>query len=167
MTDKELKRLGRAELIDIIYELQIQREQQETELQTLRRQLDDKLLQIEQSGSIAEAAIRVNQVIEAAQAAADQYLGSIHAANADLEQRVAEAEAKAKATVEAANRQAEGIVSQAQQKADATLREAETRAEAMLADAQRQADARWDSFQRKAAELLRAQEDLRNLVKRN
>ena len=45
----------------------------------LRRQLADRTLRLEQVGSIAEAALSLNRVFEAAQAAADQYLESVKA----------------------------------------------------------------------------------------
>ena len=41
------------------------------------RKLEDRRILIEKSGSIAEAALRLNEVFEAAQAAADQYLENI------------------------------------------------------------------------------------------
>lgn len=163
MTDQELRRLNRAELIDIIYELQLRREQQEEENRSLRQQLEDRLLHIQKAGSIAEAAIQVNQVIEAAQAAADQYLSSIHAANTDMDQRIAAAEQ----SIADARSQASAITAQANRQAEAIVRDAEVRAQAIVAEAERQASVRWDRFQKKAAELLRTQEELRKLVKRN
>ena len=45
----------------------------------LHRQLADRTLRLEQVGSIAEAALSLNRVFEAAQAAADQYLESVKA----------------------------------------------------------------------------------------
>lgn len=77
MTDKEFKRLRRAELVEIVYELQKQNEEKDKQIQALQAQLDERVLQVSTAGSIAEAALRVNKVFEAAQAAADQYLLSL------------------------------------------------------------------------------------------
>lgn len=85
MTDKELKHLSRMELIDIIYELQKQNEQNAAQIEKLQAALDEKELHIENAGSIAEAAVQISGVLEAAQAAADQYLLSIRAATADMD----------------------------------------------------------------------------------
>ena len=74
MTDKEFKRLSRSQLIEIIYQLQLQEEELKEENQRLREALEDKRLRIDRAGSIAEAAIAVNEVIQAAQNAANQYL---------------------------------------------------------------------------------------------
>lgn len=77
MTDRELRRLGRAELVDIIYELQSRNQQCEAEIEKLQKALDDKILKIASAGSIAEAALKLSGIFEAAQAAADQYLASL------------------------------------------------------------------------------------------
>lgn len=79
MTDGELRRLGRAELVDIIYELQSRNQQCEAEIEKLQKALDDKILKIASAGSIAEAALKLSGIFEAAQAAADQYLASLEA----------------------------------------------------------------------------------------
>ena len=71
MTDKELRRLGRAELLDILYEQQKRYEESLAENQALRQRLEERTLRIAAAGSIAEAAVQVNGVFEAAQAAAD------------------------------------------------------------------------------------------------
>ena len=54
-------------------------EELERQNANLRRQLADRTLRLEQVGSIAEAALSLNRVFEAAQAAADQYLESVKA----------------------------------------------------------------------------------------
>lgn len=77
MTDKEFKRLNRSELIDIIYQLQLKQKELEAENQELKEQLDDKRIRMRQAGNIAEAALEMNQVMQAAQSAADQYLEEI------------------------------------------------------------------------------------------
>lgn len=74
MTDKEFKRLRRSDLLDIILELQKKNREQAERISTLEEQLSSRELKLEKAGSIAEAALAVNGVIEAAQAAADQYL---------------------------------------------------------------------------------------------
>ena len=77
MTDQELRRLSRADLIDIIYTLQQQKEQAEQQLAQAQAQLQDRQLRLANAGSIAEAALSLNGVFDAAQAAADQYLQAV------------------------------------------------------------------------------------------
>lgn len=153
MTDKELRRLSRAELIDIIYELQKQAEAQAGQYAQLEAALNDRTLRLSSAGSIAEAAIGVNQVFEAAQAAADQYLLSLQTANAGLDEKIAAAEQRGREILEEAQRQADHIVG-----------EAERRAKVIVENANRQAAADWSEFKQKADELLRAHAELRTLV---
>ena len=72
-----LRKLSKLQLLELLA-------QQERELQALRKELAEKeealqnrVLQMEEAGSIAEAALRLNDVFEAAQRAADQYLESL------------------------------------------------------------------------------------------
>ena len=49
----------------------------EEELAEAKEQLENRRIQIENSGSIAEAALKLNGIFEAAQAAANQYLENL------------------------------------------------------------------------------------------
>ena len=77
MTDKELKRLSRTELLELLLEQTRQREMLEQRLEEAERKLADRQLQLENAGDIAQAALQINGVMEAAQAAARQYLENI------------------------------------------------------------------------------------------
>ena len=149
MTDKELKRLSRVELIDIIYELQKQKEAADAQVVQLQDQLNTRELHIAEAGSIAEAAISVNGVFEAAQAAADQYLFSIKAATANMAEKM-----------EAAEKLRQSILQAAEQQAQETLRAAEQQAQKIVADADRQAEEKWVCFERRANELIAAHAEL-------
>lgn len=74
MTDKELQRLSRADLIEIIYRLQQSEKALQEENEVLRQKLKDKRIAIEQSGSLAEVLAKLSGLFEAAQATADGYL---------------------------------------------------------------------------------------------
>ena len=80
MTDKELQRLRRSELLEILLVQQKQIDSLKEELADAKEQLAERKIAIEKSGSIAEAALKLNGIFEAAQRAADQYLYSIGAA---------------------------------------------------------------------------------------
>ena len=76
-TQNPLRKLTKLQLLELLA-------QQERELQSLRQQLvkaeaalADRQIRLEEAGSIAEAALRLNGIFEAAQQAADQYLSSI------------------------------------------------------------------------------------------
>ena len=153
MTDKELRRLSRAELLDILYEQQKRYEESLTENQALRQQLEERTLRIASAGSIAEAAVQVNGVFEAAQAAADQYLASVQAAAAEMVQKTDEAQ-----------RQREAILQDAKQQAEKIVQDAQAQADKILAEAGEQAEARWAEFRKNADALIHAHGELRMLI---
>ena len=77
MTEKELKKLGRSELLELLIEQTKRVEELEMQVVALKRQLGDRRIREKEAGSIAEAALQVNGVFEAADAAAKQYLDNI------------------------------------------------------------------------------------------
>ena len=77
MTEKEVRKLSRLQLLEILVEQANEIEQLKAELKETKEQLADRRMVIEQSGSLAEAALRLNGVFEAAQRAGDQYLENI------------------------------------------------------------------------------------------
>ena len=83
MTDKELKKLSRAELLEMLLAQSKEKQRLEEELAEARKKLEDREIRIAESGSLAEAALKLNGVFEAAQAAADQYLENIRKAAGD------------------------------------------------------------------------------------
>lgn len=144
MTDKELRRLSRDDLVELLLAQSRTIDELRAQLAQAEGALNERTLQIESSGSIAEAALKVNRVFEAAQAAADQYLLSVRAANSDTDGRVAEAERLSAQIIRTARHKAERIV----------------------AEAQEQAEQQWNDFEQKAAALIRAHAELRELAKR-
>lgn len=77
MTDKEFKKLHRADLIEIIYEYQRREKAMQEEIASLRAQLEERSLKLKDAGSIAEAVIRLNALFETAQKTADDYVEQV------------------------------------------------------------------------------------------
>ena len=153
MTDKELRHLSRAELIDIIYELQKQSDEKDAQMQEMQTALDERTLRISNAGSIAEAAVSINGVFEAAQAAADQYLASVKSAMADMERTLAEAEEKRRT-----------ILSDAEQQAADMVRRAEEQVASMEAATEKQCAEKWSAFAHRANTLIAAHKELQDLM---
>lgn len=100
MTEKELKKLNRAELLELLLV-------QTKEAERLRKQLDkaeaalaDRYLQIQSAGTLANAVVQINGVMEAAQAAAQQYLDNIVRMEEETKHRCEEMIAEARAEAE-------------------------------------------------------------------
>ena len=85
MTDKEFKRLSRHQLIDIIYQFQLQIDALTEQNQALEQELADKRLRLQNAGNIAEAALEMNDFFRSAQNAAEQYLNEIKAIREETE----------------------------------------------------------------------------------
>ena len=77
MTDKELKRLNRSELLQLLISQIEENEKLRGQIRQLEERLDERRIRIRDAGSIAEAALQLNHVFEAAQAAAQQYLDNV------------------------------------------------------------------------------------------
>lgn len=81
MQEKELHKLGKTDLLTIIYKQEKQIQRLTKEVEELKQQLDDRTIQIKEAGSIAEASLKINKIFEVAQQAADEYLRSIKEVN--------------------------------------------------------------------------------------
>jgi len=77
MTEKELRRLSRRELLEMLITRTIENERLTEELQQARKELSDRELIQDRAGSMAEAALQLNGVFEAADRAAREYLENI------------------------------------------------------------------------------------------
>ncbi len=78
MTDKELRRLSRSELLEMLIAQMQENEKLKQSLEEANAALSNRRIVIEQAGTMAEAALRLNGVFEAADEAARQYLENIY-----------------------------------------------------------------------------------------
>ena len=88
----DLRHMGRRDLLRLLLEVQQENESLRRENDELRAKAEEKLLDLQQLGSIAEAAMQLNRVFEDAQRAADQYVANAKAMYAPKEDE-ADAEA--------------------------------------------------------------------------
>lgn len=77
MTDKELKKLNRTKLLQMLLEVERENETLRTRNAELEEMMSRRELQIASAGSIAEASLKLSGIFEAAQKAADQYLYNV------------------------------------------------------------------------------------------
>lgn len=93
---KELKKMSRRDLLELLIEQGEQMEYLETRLNALETALRNRRITAEKAGSIAEAALRLNGVFEAAESAARQYIENIECLKQEQEAIIAEREAASK-----------------------------------------------------------------------
>ena len=67
MTDKELRRLSRADLLELLLAQRRENEQLRCILDQTQAQLADRTIQIDKAGSIAEASLQLSGIFNAAQ----------------------------------------------------------------------------------------------------
>ncbi|MBQ7779408.1 MAG: DNA repair protein [Clostridia bacterium] len=77
MTEKDLKKLSRKELLELLLEQTRRVNYLQEKLAAAERQLANRSITASEAGSIAEAALKLNGVFEAAEAAASQYIVNV------------------------------------------------------------------------------------------
>lgn len=135
MANKELKKLKRAELLAILVEQNREIEQLQQELEAVKQQLASREIAIAEAGSIAEAALNLNGVFSAAQAACSQYIDNMKQRSEQQERLCADME-----------------------------RETKEKCARMVLDAQKAANAHWEQANQKIKQVLQDSEDLKKLL---
>lgn len=77
MTDKELKKLSRAELLQMLIAQVKENDSLRAQLEEANKQLENRAIAFQEAGTLAEASLRLNGIFSAADAAAKQYLDNI------------------------------------------------------------------------------------------
>lgn len=90
MVNKEIKRLSRRELVDVIYQLKRNEQQMQEKIAELEAALEEKRIRLSTAGSLADAAVDITNVFSTAQTAADLYLHEINCMKQDTEQACAQ-----------------------------------------------------------------------------
>ena len=135
MTERELRKLNRTDLLELMLKQSRELEQLRGELEEARTQLAQREIAIDQAGSIAEASLQLNGVFAAAESACAQYMDNIKNLSGRQEALCAKME-----------------------------QETRQKCEKMLADAQYQVDLYWNVVNEKVEKLLDSQRGLRELI---
>lgn len=93
MTDKDLRKLNRYQLLELLVVQTERADKLQAKLDAAEQQLNDHEIKISSLGSVAEAALQLSGVFQAAQEAADLY---INAAKKQADAIIAEAEEQAR-----------------------------------------------------------------------
>ena len=142
MTDNELRKLSRRELLKMLVAQAEENKSLQERLEKAEAQLADRQIKIEQAGSLAEASLSLNGVFQAADDAARQYLENIETLSRQQDEIC------------------RGIQEEAERKATLLLKEAESYKE----KAKEEADAYWMQIQEQVNHLLRDHDALRDLL---
>ena len=143
MTDKDLRRLSRSELLEMLIAQTEENDRLKIRLEQAEAQLRDRRIAIDKAGSLAEAALSLNGVFQAAEAAAQQYLENI--------QRI--------------SGQQDTICRSMKEKTEKETARMRQEAQAYSQKVHAEADAYWKQIVAKAAKLLSDQEALREMIR--
>lgn len=77
MTDRELRKLSRSDLLEMLVDLSEEHNLVKQQLKAAEEKLNNRQIMIDNAGSIAEASLQLNGVYEAAEAASEQYMENI------------------------------------------------------------------------------------------
>ena len=110
MTEKDLKKLNRYQLLEMLVIQTERADELQKKLEEAQEQLNSRDVQMTVLGSIAEASMHLSGVFEAAQNASDIYLQAAREQAAEIE---AEAARRAERILEEARRNAKRIMDQA------------------------------------------------------
>lgn len=139
MTGKDAKKLSRGDLLELLIEQTEENQRLTQKISRLEEALAQRLLVMQQSGSIAEAALAVSGVFEKAQDAADRYLLSIRKKEEESESLVSQARQKAQAILEQTEKECEQYKKEVLDRCAQLERETESKCEKLLHDAEQKA----------------------------
>ena len=132
MTDKELRRLSRSELLEMLIAQMKENEALQSRLELAEAQLNDRQIAVEKAGTLAEASLSLNGVFEAAEAAAQQYLENIERMSGQQETICRDMQAEAEAKAAEIMREAQEYSKKTHAEADAYWKQIVARARALL-----------------------------------
>ena len=153
MNERELHRLSRKAILEIMLEQSKAMEELRAECEGLRKELEEaraalksREIDINEAGSIAVAALKVNGIFEIAQVAGQQYLENI--------KRLSERQEAVCAQMEAESRE----------RSRAMLEETEEKCRKLEAEAQQKADKYWDEVYRRLQLYFEDHQELKKLL---
>ena len=148
MADKELRKLSRKQILELLLRLTEKSESLQAELDEANRKLKNKLLIKSEAGSIAEASLKLNGVFEAAENAAEQYLYNIKVLSDNQEEIKKRIEAEYR-------KKARAALLETEKRCKAREAESRRRAEEIIVEARKAAHATNEEAEKKLAEVRR------------
>lgn len=179
MTEKELKNLTRADLLEMLLEQSKENEQMKIQLEDAQKKLANRKIVVKEVGNIAEASLQLNGVFTAAQEACDQYIENVklmvakhrkqcvkqeRETAAECEKRLAEAKEQSEAMLADAHEQYDNILAQANQHYSEIVEDAKQQADNMIIEAEQRCDAIWEELHEKIKEASGYDFDMQYLL---
>lgn len=146
MTEKEMKKLSRTDLLRMLIDQGEEMKVLKEELEKAKAEISEREIKMTEAGSIAEAALKINGVFEAAQAASQQYLENVKHLS---ERQDALARIKERETREKCERQ---------------ILETKEKCDAMIAKAEKESKVYWEDVSKRLEKFYNEHIGLRELL---
>ena len=146
MTEKEMKKLSRTDLLRMLIDQGEEMEALKEELEKAKAEISEREIKLTEAGSIAEAALKINGVFEAAQAASQQYLENVKHLS---ERQDALARIKERETREKCERQ---------------ILETKEKCDALIAKAEKESKVYWEDVSKRLEKFYNEHIGLRELL---
>ena len=146
MTEKEMKKLSRTDLLRMLIDQGEEMKVLKEELEKAKAEISEREIKMAEAGSIAEAALKINGVFEAAQAASQQYLENVKHLS---ERQDALARIKERETREKCERQ---------------ILETKEKCDAMIAKAEKESKVYWEDVSKRLEKFYNEHIGLRELL---
>lgn len=157
MTDHELKKLKREELLELLIAQSKENAALRSKLNQAMELLRSRQIAVEKAGSIAEAALQLNGVFEAAQNAAAQYLENIQRLSGEQEKICAHMDSESRA-------KADQLLAETEAACRRMELETQKKCDAMLAQTKKESDSYWEKVSEKMDAFYAAHADLKELL---
>ena len=138
VTNKDAKKLKRVELLELLIEQTEENERLAAQNAQLEQKLAQRVIDLEQTGSIAEAAVKLSGVFTQAQDAADRYLESIAARQQQAEQLLAQAKEQSQLLLQQTSEECAQRLKRAQAECEEMERQTRVECDRLLAQARQQ-----------------------------
>lgn len=127
MTEKELKKLNRAELLEMLLLQTKKVEELQQELEQVKAELESKSIKIEKSGSLAEASLQLTDIFKTAQEAAELYVENMKQRCYEKEQFCAQKEEEAEKLLEDTRKRCRLLEARMKEECDKMLEKAKNK----------------------------------------
>lgn len=155
--NKDLRKMKRVDLLDIMVIQSKENDYLKIQLDEALAELEERKIQIKEAGSIAEAALQLNGVFEAAEKAGSQYLENIARLSEEKETINAR-------IIEESERKVAQLMAETQAKCEKLERDTKIKCEGMVLQAEKESQEYWDKVSEKLESFYKEHEENKDIM---
>lgn len=155
--NRELKKMKRVDLLDIMVRQSKENDSLKNQLAEALEELNERKIQISEAGSIAEAALQLNKVFEAAEKAGSQYLENIARLSEEKETINAR-------IIEESERKVAEMMAETQAKCEKLERDTKIKCEGMVLQAEKESEEYWDKVSEKLESFYKQHREIKDIM---